>query len=166
MKASVSSVLFCVLLVFAAVFVSLTASQLPSEVASHFGASGAPDAFMPRTAYLILMLALALALPLTIVVVIGTALRRARAPINLPHRDYWLGPERRAETIAFLQRHMLRFGSLMIAFICFVHWLVVLANAHEPARLADSWLIVGTVLFVGASLLWAGALHRRFRRRA
>jgi uncharacterized membrane protein len=166
MKHSVSSVLFCVLLVFAAGFVSLTASQLPSEVASHFGASGAADAFMPRTAYLILMLALALALPVAIVVVLGTVLRRPRAPINLPNRDYWLGPERRMETIAFLQRHMLRFGSLMIAFICFVHWLVVSANAREPAHLADSWMIVGTVLFVVASLLWAGALHLRFRHRA
>jgi uncharacterized membrane protein len=166
MKHSVSSVLFCVLLVFAAVFVSLTASLLPSEVASHFSTAGAADGFMPRTAYLVLMLALALAMPVVMVLTLGSVLRKPRAPINLPNRDYWLGPERRADTVAFLQRHMLRFGSLLIAFICFVHWLVVRANAHEPARLSDSWLVAGIVLFIVATALWVGALHLRFRHRA
>ena len=73
-------------------------------MASHFGAAGLADGFMPRTAYLVLMLALTLAMPIAMVMTIGSLLRKPGARINLPNRDYWLDADRRADTVAFLRR--------------------------------------------------------------
>ena len=44
----------------------------------------------------------------------AVALRNPNAVINLPHRDYWLAPERRPATFEFIRRQMMRFGTAML----------------------------------------------------
>ena len=90
-----SFVVFLVVLGGAAAFVWLTARGLPDVVASHFGASGAANGFMPRAAYLRFMLALVVVPPAAVVVLPALLLNRSNARINLPHREYWLAPDRR-----------------------------------------------------------------------
>jgi hypothetical protein len=52
----------------------------------------------------------------------------------------------------------------LVAFLCFVHWLVVQANAVQPARLAERSLFVGMAVFGVATALWLVVLLRRFGR--
>ena len=52
---------FCA--VVAGGFIVATTSDMPPDVASHFGLRNAANAFMPRGAYLIFMLAFGLGLP-------------------------------------------------------------------------------------------------------
>jgi hypothetical protein len=77
-----------------------------------------------------------------------------------------LAPERRADTIAFLRAGVLWFGTLLLAFLCYAHWLVVLANRSQPAHLANSWFIGGLAVFFAAMGIWLKVLHGHFRQRA
>ena len=86
------------------------------------------------------------------------------ARINLPDRDHWLAPERRAETLAALSARSIGFAALLTVFLCFVHWLVVRANRLQPPRLDESSFIVGLMLFALAAAVWLALLVMRFRR--
>jgi uncharacterized membrane protein len=158
--------LFLVFVACAAVFVWHTSDGLPPLVASHFGTSGTANGFMPRTFYVRFMLALVLGLPTIMTFVTWRALGSSNARINLPNRDYWLAPERRAETIAFLRTALLWLGVLLVAFLCFAHWLVVLANRTHPALLVEPWFFGGLGGFVIAVFIWLMVLLGHFRTRA
>ncbi len=155
---------FALLLAAAAGFVVITGLGLPDVVASHFGGSGAPNGAMPRTTYVGFMLVLIVGLPALLVFVTWFTVGKPGARINLPNREYWLAPERRAGTVARLRAAMLQFGALLLAFLCYGHWLVVRANLSQPVRLAHSWFVGGLVVFLVLVLSWSVALVRRFRR--
>lgn len=163
MQRGSSTSLFLILVAIAAAFVWLTGRFLPDTVASHFNAAGAANSFMPRSIYVSFMLVIIVALPLALVFLPSLALSSPRARINLPNREYWLAPERRAETVGFLRRHSARFGSMLVMFLCYVHWLVVRANALAPPDLSSSWFIGGLVVFVASMIAWTAALFGRFR---
>jgi hypothetical protein len=157
---------FALYVACAAAFVWLTGLGMPSLVASHFGASGAANGFMPRAFYIGFMIAFVIGLPALLVFVSWHTIGSSKARINLPNRAYWLALERRAETIAFLRVGILWFGVLLVAFLCYVHWLVVLANAAQPVHLAESWLIGGLVTFFASLFIWLKVLLGYFRQRA
>jgi hypothetical protein len=136
---------------------------LPDVVGSHFDASGAADGFMPRSWYVGCMLVMVVVFPLLLVIVQSFVLGRPRARINLPNREYWLAPERRTATIDFLRQHLVHFGSMLVVFLCYTHWLVVRANAVTPPRLAAVWFVGGICVFLAAALLWIRALLGHFR---
>jgi hypothetical protein len=165
MQRGQTPLLFLLFLACAAAFVWLTSQSLPDVVASHFGAAGAADGFMTRDFYLRFMLAFAVGLPLLIFVVPYFALGRSGARINLPNREYWLAPERRAETVAFLRAHAVGFAVTLAVFLCYVHWLVVRANAVQPPHLSAPALIAGLAVFLLAMLVGAWRLFGRFRNR-
>lgn len=161
-----SPLLFLLFIACAAVFVWHTSQELPPLVASHFGASGDANGFMPRDFYIRFMLAFVLGLPTLMTFVTWRALGGSKARINIPNRDYWLAPERRAETIAFLRAGLLWFGVLLLTFLCFAHWLVVLANQAQPAHLDATWFLGGLGVFAVALLVWLIMLMSHFRQRA
>lgn len=164
MKSTSSLSLFVVLLVLAAGFIVLSGQSLPPVVASHFALGGNADGFMPRNAYLGLMLLITVGVPLLLA--LGHNLLRF-VPVNLvslPNRNYWLSPERTAETFAFLRNHGIYLSALTAAFLCFVHWLVVQANKVQPPLLSTSWFVTGLVLFLLSVAAWTGVLFLHFRR--
>jgi uncharacterized membrane protein len=154
--------LFLVLLACAALFVWFTSRALPEVAASHFGGDGAANGFMPRASYVKLMLLFVVALPLVIVFVPSISLNSPKSGIRLPNKEYWLAPERRDETVEFLRQHMARFGSMLVLFLCYIHWLVVRANAAKPPGMSSPWAISGIVLFVFCALMWLRVLMQRF----
>ena len=84
---------------------------LPDRVASHFGASGQPDAWSGKETFVKIYLVVA-AFMAVLFPGIGLMLRKAPASlINLPNKDYWLSPERSQETVDVLSRQFLWFGS-------------------------------------------------------
>ena len=166
MHVSKGSVLFACVLVCAAAFVWLTSVRLPTLVASHFGSSGAATGFMRYGFYVCFMLAFVVGLPPLLVVTTWLALSGKKARINLPNKAYWWAPERRAETIAFLRSGILWFATTLVAFLCYVHWLVVVANEVQPAHLANSWFVGGLVGFLAGVFIWLKVFLGRFRRSA
>jgi uncharacterized membrane protein len=160
------SLLFALLVACAAAFVWLTSISLPALVASHFGGSGAANGFMPHAFYVRFMLVFVIGLPTLLVVLTWLAIGSPKARVNLPNKDYWLAPERCAETMAYLRSGILWFGTMLLAFLCYTHWLVVLANESQPARLANSWFIGGLVVFFAALLVWLKVFLGHFRQSA
>ncbi len=155
---------FLLLLAIAAAFIIATSRGLPDVVASHFGTSGAADGFMPVRVYVGLMLVLLVGLPALLVFMTWGMLGREGARINLPHKDHWLAPERREETVAYLRQALLGFGAGLVVFLCYVHGLVVLANRQQPPRLDHTWFIGGLIVFLAGVALWLRSFHARFRR--
>jgi uncharacterized membrane protein len=149
----------------AGAFVWFSGAALPDMVASHFGPSGAANGFMPRASYVRFMLVLIVTLPVSLGLLPGLLLGVPGVRINLPNRDYWLAPERRAATIATLRRHLAGFGVLLLLFLTYMDGLTVRANQTFPPALPGDWFIGGLIVFVVTAALWIGFLLWRFRRR-
>jgi uncharacterized membrane protein len=144
-------------------FIALTSLRLPPVVASHFGAGGAANGYMPRTMYLAVLLGIMLAVPLLLVHAIASACRSRPDLINLPERDYWLAPQRIDETIARLEHAMRGFAAGLLVFLCAVHALVVQANSLPVQRLPSAWFAGALAAFVLFVLVWIASLSRAFR---
>ncbi|MBS0507889.1 MAG: hypothetical protein JSR53_10965 [Proteobacteria bacterium] len=148
----------------AALFILATGMQLPPLVASHFDLAGHANAFMTRGKYLTLMVLVATGLPLAI----GVSARwLATLPdnlINLPHKAYWLAPERRARALAALTTHLERFSWALAVFLCYLHWLIVRGQVRPAPRLAQGPFLAGLLVFLGFVVVWLVLLYRRFRR--
>jgi uncharacterized membrane protein len=156
---------FIVLLLFATLFVTGTASELPLTVASHFDAAGQPNAFMSRSGYIRFVLCVAVGLPVLMVVILTAVYSRA-ADLKLPNREYWLAPQRLEQTRAFLVAHAVWFGSLLVILGCFVHWLELAANRQQPPHLSNSSFAAVLIAFLFATAVWIGAFMFAFRRPA
>lgn len=156
------------ILFFAATFTALALavrqhSSLPARVASHFGADGQPNGWMSRDGHTIgqvaisffvggLFFALALYLP--------------RVPdhfVNLPHRDHWLAPKRRAETFAWLSAMLFWLGILLQSFLAYIFHEVWRANLVTPPtlRLNSLWLQLSLFILTAGLVI---TLLFRFRR--
>ncbi len=148
-----------------AAFVWTTAGTLPPTVASHFGFDGTANGFSSRAVYTAGMLVLVVALPALVGVLPGWLGRKAGVGLNIPHRAWWLAPERRESTLNFLAAHGAAFALLLAAFLAWVHWLVVQAHQASPARLPFERVLPALLGLGLASAAWVGALVWRFGRR-
>lgn len=146
-----------------ATYVGWTSRDLPPVVASHFSLSGVADGFTPRGAYTATMIAFVVLIPMLPAILPG-ALARNGAGLNIPHREYWLAPERRAATLAFVRGHGLWLAGALALFLGYAHGLTVHANAQEPPALSPGGIYTGLALFLGGVVAWLGVLFARFRR--
>ena len=158
--------LFVLLLVISATVIIATTSQLPAQVASHFGAGGAANGAMTRSGYLLFMLAFAVGVPLLVVLSMAVLPRLFGNAINIPNRDYWLAPARREATLRYITAHACWLGSLLTVFIGAIHLLLLEANATHPPHLpgAPFWTVLA--LFLVAMAFWSITLMLRFRNRS
>jgi len=148
----------------ALVFVTMTSADLPEFPAAHFGADGTPNAFMTRRGYVAFMYFFVAVVPLFVSLLPVLVGRRWPNSLNIPNRDYWLGPERRPDTFATVEARTRLLAGAMIVFICYVHWLVVQANAAMPQRLDEEQFMVGLGIFALFIIGWIGSFYMRFRR--
>jgi uncharacterized membrane protein len=155
--------IFILLLAFAIIFVNRSAAALPSIVAVHFDAAGRPNGFMSHGDYWLFALILTLGLPLGVVGVLTLAYSRA-TDLKLPNREYWLAPQRVEHTRAFLVAHGVWLGAMLVAFMCYVHWLVLDANARQPPQLSNEWFAVGIAVFLIGVAAWVATMMVAFRR--
>ncbi len=145
-------------------FVCFTAAQLPDRVATHFGLGGVPNGWMTRGEHVQFTLLMGLVIPV-FVVGLFAFLRRFHGLLNIPHKDYWLAPERRQETMDFILRQGFRFAAMFIIFIAVIHWSILMANRHNPATLPGvhaAWIGGG---FLAAAAVWVLAFFVRFLRK-
>ena len=140
--------------------------DLPDTLASHFGADGRPNGWMRRDVFAWFgLIPLGAALVVTF---LGPLLVKHLPPslVNMPNKDYWLAPERKAETITAFSSHMDWFGVALLAFLAFVYELVYQANASPDVRLAEGPFLAGLVAFFAFTIVWLVAFYRRFRKPA
>jgi hypothetical protein len=139
---------------------------LPDSIAVHFGASGEPNGWSDKTEFVLVYGATE-----AFIVIFGVAiaLTLGRIPpslMNIPHREYWLSPERSEETVSFLADQILWIEALTLGFLVAIAQLVFKENLGEaPPRLSgEFWYVL--VGFVAAVLWLATRIILRFRRPA
>jgi uncharacterized membrane protein len=156
-------IVFVLALLFAIFYFSNTVSSLPPLVASHFDAAGHPNAHMTRVFYAKFIFAMGIGFPLAMVALLTVIYSKA-SDMKLPNRDYWLSPERIAQTRSMLVAHGVWFGCLMVGMVCYVHWLELGAHRSAPPQLSSPRLMGGLFVFLGVAVGWILALLRAFRR--
>lgn len=155
---------FALTLVVVAALVYATTASLPPRIATHFAAGGAANGFMSRDVYVLFMLGLTTLLPLVLVLLIGFVPGIAASNIKGPQRDYWLAPERRQATLAWIGNHVCWLGVLIALFLFAMHLLTVQANGVTPPRLAEAVFFPVLAAFVVGIIVWIARLMSHFRR--
>src|SRR6478736_3772473 len=107
------------------------AGELPQRVATHFDFQGNPNGWMSKQADLLFMGALGVGLPLFLIGVCYATRFLPAGMVNIPNREYWLAPERRAQTSAYVGAQSIWLGCVTVAFMTVVHLLVVFANQQS-----------------------------------
>ena len=148
----------------AILFMLATAGALPDSVASHFDSSGAPNRFMSEQSYLLLILALVVLIPL-LIAWLGRWLHQLPDElINLPHKQYWLAPERRTQTLSYLANWLQWSACLLVLFFCYLHWLILDSQQQNPLQLNTLMTTIGLVGYLGAMSVAVIALLYKFLR--
>jgi len=156
--------LFWLLVVAAALHMLYYYPLLPERVASHFDGSGRPNGWSGKAAFFAIY---AGAVLLMVVIQTATRLSSTRWPIsliNLPNKDYWLSPERRAESVAVLMKYMTGFWSATLLFLMTTMHLAIRVNLGWSKGLGDWFFVLlgGYILFTIARTI---SLIRRFSRK-
>lgn len=125
------------LLLAGVLYFSHVYAKLPEVMFSHFNAGGAPNGRMLKAAFFWPFSLVALIV--AIIVLLTPKLLAILPPsmINLPNRDHWLAPERRAETVRYMEAAMAWFGCAFFTFISFATCLAIQVNL-APGRRFDS----------------------------
>jgi len=159
------------LLVFAALLVATAAyffsgtGVMPDRVAVHFAADGSANGFMTREGYRQFLIEFGLGVPLITALIVAVLPALIPGRVNLPNKDYWMAPERRAQSLAFLSGHGFWLGCLLLLLMSGVHRLVVAANTAEAAQRLDNGSFAWMMVLFGAGMVaWAATLMLRFRR--
>jgi uncharacterized membrane protein len=156
------SVLFVLILLAALVQTARHHATLPEQVATHFDIRGEPDAWMSRNAHAAFQAGLALFIA---AVFAGLARFIDRLParfINVPHREYWFAPERRAASLQAIASLLQLIGCATLGFFMFIFHHVHRANlSGGRLELELMPLIIGQFLLV-IGLVVIGLF--RFRR--
>lgn len=155
---------FVLLAVVLLIDVGLTSPPLAEPVATHFDGAGNPNGWMSRNGYVVFMIAFGIGLPLLIMGLIRVAPVRYPRRLRIPNRSYWLAPERREETLRFLNAHVAWLATLMVLFVIAIHHLLLLANSSLPARLPQTPFLSLLGSFLAGLAVWIGVLWYRFRK--
>jgi uncharacterized membrane protein len=135
---------------------------LPDRLASHFAASGIPNGWMTKSQFFItyaVMLLPALAVEFWLSHRIAN---KPDAKLRLPNKEYWLAPERRAETFAYFDSFFAWFGCALLFVEVFAMGLAMRANFDSPPQLPTGPIvsvIAGFILYNFAAVI---AMFRRF----
>jgi uncharacterized membrane protein len=138
--------------------------QLPDPMASHFNASGAATAWMPKSGFFILIAVVTLAAAVLAFLVPKSMAKLSNDKVNLPNKDYWLAPERRAETMQYLGTQMGWFGCALLALLLCGLYIAVEAN-FRPDHHFDSgsfYMLLGA--FLAFIIVWLVRLLSHFAR--
>ena len=138
--------------------------QLPERMASHFGASGAANGWMTKPAFFAVYAAM-----VVLAAVVGYFAPRfiqKKSPdkINLPNKEYWLAPERRAQTFAYFETFFAWFGCAFLLLEVFAMGLAMRANFAAPPRLPTGPIISAIVAFVFFNIGAVFMMLRRFSK--
>ena len=137
---------------------------LPDRMASHFDAYGRPSGWSGKIAFFSIYASVVL---LMAAIQIMTRLSLAKTPsslINLPNKNYWLAPERRAQSMAILEKYMTAFWSATLIFLICTMDLAFGVNLGRNQALGE-WFFLLLAAFILFTLAWTVSLIMRFARR-
>lgn len=167
------TILQTILLIAIAALVSSYYPHLPDQVASHFGGGGVADGWMSKQGFAAFSIVFPIAMATLLTGIQASISLLGRMPasmVNVPNRWYWLAPERKEETIAFLagrtSRFMLVTGVATTGLMGAVTLRAMEANLQPEPRLTGFWpvLVVYLAVIVGGSVRLMIGMRRKFGR--
>lgn len=164
MNSRLPKLIFVLLALYAAVHFSDLYAQLPNVVASHFNARGSPNGWQTKQAFFGVLIVVSV-----VVVVIGFAIPKLISVlpaqmINLPNKNYWLAPDRVAETMKFLESTCAWFACALFLFniLVFDYAIQINLNPGNPPDPNRFWyVLVGFLVFVA---VWTVRMLAKFLR--
>lgn len=136
--------------------------RLPAVVAQDFGVDGRANGWASRDVFFVISWTILLGMS-AIFMLAPRLLRRVPASlINLPNKDYWLAPDRKEESLNFLERQMEWMGVMTVGFIALVLHLAIRANLAPNHRLENGPFIALLIAFLVGTAWWIVRLYRRF----
>ena len=158
-----SAIIIVVLLALAAVQIAYYYPQLPATLASHFNAAGAPNSWQPKQAFFAIYGLVTILLVAVYLIVPRVIFMLPPELVNLPNKAYWLSPQRRAETQAFLMDHFATFGAATLTLTIVVFQLAILANipGNAPSMPPAIWVLL--VAYLAFTAIWIIKLFVKFR---
>jgi uncharacterized membrane protein len=140
------------------------AAHLPRMIATHFGKDGMANGWQTKGAsfYTEAVLVLVAA---SITFGLPRLLEMLPVPLwNLPNKEYWFAPERRANTVAYFRAQFAWFGCALLAFLLVVYELVFRANLVFPHQLNTTAFLAALFTFLAFVLLWTIRLIMHFSK--
>ncbi len=135
--------------------------HLPDPMPVHFDLSGMADRWLPRDAACWHQSLSALLIAVLLLLITAALPRVPARWVNIPHRNVWLSPERRAATLRVLTTFLAwTLAGVQALFIAF--WSLARRHALSPAVpiTRSFWMLIGLfLLFIGVSSL---LLYRHF----
>jgi hypothetical protein len=123
-------------------------SGLPQRVATHFGANGLPNGWMPRDVYLNFTLLFGMG---TSLFLMGTFYIIRFIPpqfLNVPHHEYWRSPEHFPEACDYLWRWGMGCAIAELIWFAVINVFIVQANRANPVVLHEMPLMAITGIFL------------------
>jgi len=138
--------------------------QMPERMASHFAADGRANGWQSREAFFALMLMVTSTSAIVGFLAPRQIAARSNARINLPHRDYWLAPERREETMRIISATMAWFACGILFVLISGTFLALQANLAPDRRFHSEAMLVVLVGFLLGLLSILVRLVRHFQK--
>jgi uncharacterized membrane protein len=151
-----SRIAFAVLLGIALLQALIYYPQLPDRLASHFDAAGHPNGWSSsKSAYFALQGFILLVATVCFAALPAWLERAPTKLVNLPNKDYWLAPERRAATLARVASALTWFGCTALVLVIAVTSLVIRFNLGRVPVLpaAPIWALVGGFVLCAVLLI-------------
>jgi uncharacterized membrane protein len=155
--------LFILTFVANVVLVLATLPFLPEMVASHFGAGGMADGWMPRQVNAAIMVGVQVVLFAAIHFTPRLLARTPPSLISLPNREFWLAPQNRQRMTFLVGEFMCEYGAIMFVFLFLVELLAVRANLSANGQLDERVLWCALVILLVYSIVWTVRFFRAFR---
>ncbi len=140
------------------------APRLPEVLGSHFGITGALNGWQTKTAFFSIELVI---ISMATMVCFGVPRLIEAMPvslINLPHKEFWLGLERREDTLSYIRAWSAWFGCGLLAFLLFVMELAFRANLQTPPHFDNAAFLPALLAFVAVDTVLLMRLILHFSR--
>lgn len=164
MDSRLPKLIFVLLVLYAAIHFSHYYPQMPGVVASHFDGRGVVNGWQTKSAFFAVFVGASV-----VAAVVGFGVPRMisavpRELVNLPNKQYWLGPEHHAETQEFFRAYFAWFGCALFLMIILTFDYAAEHNLHpdnppDPARMW--YILAGFLIF---TLVWTIRMLAKFLR--
>ncbi len=156
--------LFWILVAVAAIQVWVYYPRLPATLASHFDGRGTPNGWQTKGVFFSFYVG---GILLAAVLCYGLPRMIAAMPystINLANKAFWLAPERRAETLAYIANFFAWFACAIFFVEITVMEYAIRANLSPELRFAPStlWWVLGS--FFVFVVFWIGRFIAHFAK--
>jgi uncharacterized membrane protein len=135
---------------------------LPERMASHFGAGGFPNGWMSKAGFFGVFAVLVLFSTVMVFLAPRQIAASSDERIHLPRKEYWLTPERRAETMAYFTVQFAWYGCAFLLTEVLAMEMAIEANFQTPPHLATNPILALVAGFVLFNAFWVLALVRHF----